>query len=50
MLSEQSYNQTVKEGLLVSTTVPVIAKKQIIKVVVYDERNDRLESKVVRFK
>jgi hypothetical protein len=46
-LSEQLYNQTVKEGILVSTTIPIKAKKQMIKVVVYDETNDSLGTKLV---
>jgi Ca-activated chloride channel homolog len=45
---EQSYAQVVKEGILVSTTIPIKAKKQIVKVVVYDETNDSLGTKLIR--
>jgi Ca-activated chloride channel homolog len=47
-LSEQSYDQVVKEGILVSATIPIKTKKQIIKVVVYDEANDSLGTKLVK--
>jgi hypothetical protein len=46
--SEQSYEQVVKEGILVSTTIPIKAKKQVVKVVVYDETNDSLGTKLIR--
>lgn len=48
--SEQSYDQVVKEGILVSTTIPIQTKKQIVKVVVYDETNDSLGTRLVRLR
>jgi len=50
VLSDESYDQTVRDGMLVSVTIPIRDEKQIIKAVVYDERNDRMGSKTVRFK
>ena len=48
LLSEEAYDQIRERGILVSTTVPIEAKKQILKVVVYDEENDRVGSKLVK--
>jgi Ca-activated chloride channel homolog len=48
LLSEETYNQIRERGILVSTTIPLESKKQILKVVVYDEENDRVGSKLIR--
>jgi VWFA-related protein len=50
LLNEPSFAKTLKEGILVSTTIPVKAKGQITKVVVYDEKHEMLGSKAVRLK
>jgi Ca-activated chloride channel homolog len=48
LLSEETYNQIREGGISVSTTIPIKAQNQILKVVVYDEENDRVGSKLVR--
>ena len=46
-LKEETYRQAMKSGMLFSTTVPVKAEKQMVKIVVYDEHSDRAGSKSV---
>jgi len=46
-VNEETYQRILKEGILISSTVPLKVKKQIIKVVVYDETNDRVGSKLI---
>ena len=48
VLSDESYDIAIRDGIPVSITIPIRDKKQIIKAVVYDERNDRMGSKTVR--
>jgi Ca-activated chloride channel homolog len=44
---EEGYRQIMKEGFQFSTTIPQKSKKQILKVVVYDEGSDRMGSKLI---
>jgi len=47
-LKDETFNQAVKSGLSFSTTVPLKVRKQILKIVVYDEGSDRVGSKMVK--
>jgi VWFA-related protein len=47
-LNEEAYNQVLQEGILYKTTIPIKAKKQNYKVVVYDEVSNNLGSSLVK--
>jgi Ca-activated chloride channel homolog len=47
-LREEKYNQVMETGISYSTAVPLKDKKQILKIVVYDEGSDRVGSRLVR--
>jgi Ca-activated chloride channel homolog len=48
LLSEEAYNQAIKEGVSFSTVIPLKDKNQILKIVVYDEGSEKMGSKFVR--
>ncbi|HTY63413.1 MAG TPA: VWA domain-containing protein [Acidobacteriota bacterium] len=47
LLSDEKYKRIMKTGILFSTTIPIKERKQILKVVVYDEENDKVGSRLV---
>ena len=47
-LDEDTYKQALKTGILYSTAIPFEAKKQMLNVVVYDEKSDRAGSKLIK--
>jgi VWFA-related protein len=49
VLSDETYERTMKEGYSFSTTVPLKSEKQIMKVVIYDMGSDSLGSQTVYF-
>ncbi len=49
LLSEETYNRIMEEGILFSTTIPIKAQKEILKVVIYDEESGKVGSKLVGF-
>jgi VWFA-related protein len=48
LLSQDNYANALKSGISFSTTIPLKAKNQILKIVVYDEANDMAGSQIVR--
>jgi VWFA-related protein len=48
LLTEENYLRAMKKGILLSTTIPIEGKKQILKVVVFDEDNGSVGSKLIR--
>jgi Ca-activated chloride channel homolog len=48
-LSNENYQQVMKEGYSFSTDVPLKGEKQLMKVVVYDETTDRVGSQTVLY-
>lgn len=49
-LTEQTYQQVMKTGILFSGLVPQKVPNQILKVIVYDAGNDKVGSKVVKMR
>jgi Ca-activated chloride channel homolog len=47
LLSEKTYNRIMNTGILFSTKIPAKETRQILKIVMYDEENDKLGSKLV---
>jgi Ca-activated chloride channel homolog len=47
-LKEATYDQAMKSGVLLSTTVPLKVPNQILKIVIYDEQSDRVGSKMIK--
>ena len=47
LLTEENYNQAMKKGILLSTMIPIEEKKQMLKVVVFDEGKSSLGSKLI---
>lgn len=45
-LSEETYDRVLKTGVPYSTAVPLHEKKQILKIVVYDEESNAVGSKL----
>jgi hypothetical protein len=46
-LNEQSYDRIMKEGIRVSTTIPIKTDNQLVKVIVYDDKSEKLGSKTI---
>lgn len=47
-LKDETYQQVLDKGMLYSTSIPIIADKQMLKIVVYDNQSDRVGSKLVK--
>jgi len=47
-LSDATWVQTMVRGIQYSTTIPIKAEKQLVKVVVYDEGSDRVGTQTIR--
>jgi Ca-activated chloride channel family protein len=47
LLSEEIRNRIMKEGLLLSTTIPAVDKMRLLKVIVYDEENNKIGSRLI---
>jgi Ca-activated chloride channel homolog len=49
-LKEEDYRKIMKTGIVFSTQVPLKANNQILKIVVYDVRSDKLSSKLIKLR
>jgi Ca-activated chloride channel homolog len=47
-LDEESYDRVIKTGIPFSAVIPLKVKKQILKIVIYDEKSGRMGSKLVQ--
>jgi hypothetical protein len=49
-LREETYQQYLQSGIPFSIMVPLQARRQILKIVVYDTRSDKVGSKLLKVK
>lgn len=49
-LREDTHNQALEKGISYSTAIPLETEKQMLSVVVYDERSDRVGSKLIKLR
>jgi hypothetical protein len=49
-LSDEAYRRALNTGINYSAVIPLKDKRQIIKIVVYDEQSDKVGSRLVRFR
>lgn len=49
-LSDENYDRALKTGVRYSAVIPLKDKKQMLKIVVYDEQSDRVGSRLVRLR
>ena len=47
-MDEETFSQIKKNGILLSTRIPIKEKRQMVRIVVYDEQTDKSGSKLVR--
>jgi Ca-activated chloride channel family protein len=47
-LSEEAVDRSIKDGIPFSTIIPLMVQNQILKIVVYDEENDKVGSKLIQ--
>ncbi len=47
-LKEDTYQQALENGIFYSTAIPLETEKQMLNVVVYDEKSDRVGSKLIK--
>jgi Ca-activated chloride channel homolog len=48
LLSQETYDKSLKSGISFSTAIPLKSPNQILKIVVYDEANDMAGSQLIR--
>jgi hypothetical protein len=48
-LSDDQYKKFMKDGIPLSVNVPLISKKQKIKVIIYDETSDKVGCQTIRY-
>jgi hypothetical protein len=48
--NQEEYLRIMKTGIVFSTEVPLKAKDQILRIVLYDVRSDKLSSRILQFR